>query len=123
MRATLIAQPTQKRKRPSTSITKSDDSIASTQTCPPNQSSSGAPSRQKRQQLLKEQPVKNNFIVSTIKKTAVRNHEPQLSELKVGTCSSDTPYLTQYYISPHYEAPETRMTVREADCASDSDTH
>ena len=46
-KATETLQPTHKRKRSSPSVTESDESLASTQTCPPTASSTSAPSRQK----------------------------------------------------------------------------
>ena len=122
MRATQTTQPSQKRKRSSVLITELDGSMASTQTCPPSLSASSAPSRQKRRQKLKEQQIKNESITSTIKSTADRNQETQLSDFQAGNCSHDQPYTTQYYISPNHEGQETSMTVREAECASDSDT-
>ena len=41
---------------------------------------------QDKRQMLKEQQVKNKSIISTIKKVAERNQEPQLSDFQVGTC-------------------------------------
>ena len=48
-------QPMQKRKRSSTSITESDESKESMQTCPLILSSTTAPSKQKRRQMIKQQ--------------------------------------------------------------------
>ena len=122
MRATPIAQPSQKRKRSSPSITELEESMALPQTCPQNLSSSSAPSRQRRRKMLEEQQLKNKSIISKIKKTAEPNEEPHLSDFQVETCSPDQPHPTKYYISPNYEGPETSMTVCEAECASESDT-
>ena len=57
-KATESFQPTQKRKRSSPSITESDESLASTQTCPLATSSSSAPSRQKRRQSEMQLEIK-----------------------------------------------------------------
>ena len=59
-KATRAIQPSHKRKRSSPSITESDESMASTQTCPPNLSANTAPSRQKRRQILKQQQISPN---------------------------------------------------------------
>ena len=122
MRATRTTQPSQKRKRSSILITELDGSMELTQTCPPSLSASSAPSRLKRRQKLKEQQINNKSITSTIKSTADRNQEAQLSDFQAGNCSHDQQYPTQYYISPNHEGPENSLTVREAECASDSDT-
>ena len=65
-KSTEALQPTQKRKRSSPSITDSDDSLASRQTCSPTASSVSAPSRQKRTQLIEQQQIQNKLIASTI---------------------------------------------------------
>ena len=72
-KATESFQPTQKRKKSSPSLTESDESLASTQTCPLATSLSSAPSRQKRRQLIKQTQIQNKSIVSTIQKTAAKN--------------------------------------------------
>ena len=72
-KATESFQTTQKTKRSSPSITDSEESVASTQTCPPTTSSSLAPSRQKRRQLIKKTQIQNKSIVSTIQKTEAKN--------------------------------------------------
>ena len=56
-KATKALQPTQKRKRSSPSITESDESLSTTQTCPPTASSTSAPSREKQRQLIKQQHI------------------------------------------------------------------
>ena len=89
---------------------------------PPTLSASKVPSRQERRQMLKQQLIENKSIISAIQKTAAQNPEVQSSDLQVRTCSPDQPYPTQYNVSPNYEEPETRMTVKEANCASDSDS-
>ena len=73
MRATTAKQPSQKRKISSPSITKTDESMVSTQTCPPNLSANTAPCRQKKRQMLKQQQIQNKSVISTIKNTAARN--------------------------------------------------
>ena len=113
-KATESFQPKQKRKRSSPSITESDESLASTQTCPPATSSSSALLRQKRRQLIKQTQIQNNSIVSTIQKTAARNQNVG-SDYTTNPCSPVQTYPTQYYISPNYEGPETSMTVGEAE--------
>ena len=60
-KATESFQPTQKRKRSSPSITESDQSLASNQVCPPAKSSSSAPSRQKRRQLIKQTQIQSQL--------------------------------------------------------------
>ena len=83
--ASTTAQLSQKR-RSSPSITESDKSMASTQICPSNLTAGSAPSRQKRHQMLKEQQIKNKFIISTIKNTAARNQDTEQSDFQVGPC-------------------------------------
>ena len=61
-KTTVALQRTHKQKRSSPSITESDESRASTQTCPPNLSSNSAPARQKRRQMLKQQQIQNKSI-------------------------------------------------------------
>ena len=79
-KATAILQPLHKGKRSSPSITESDKSMASTQTCPPNLSSNSAPSIQKRRQMIKQQQIQNKSIVATIKNTAFRNEDANFSK-------------------------------------------
>ena len=86
MRATTAIQPSQKRRRLSQSITEYDESMASTQTFPPNLSANTAPSRQKRRQILKQQQIQHKFIISTIKSTAARNQDTKQSIFAVGPC-------------------------------------
>ena len=114
-------QPIQKRKRSSPSITESDESLASTQTCPPTISSSSAPSRQKRRQLIKQTQIQNKSIVSTIQKTAAKSQNVEC-DYTVGPCSPVQTYPTQCSISPNYEGPETSMTVGEAERLYESDS-
>ena len=111
-KASAALQPL-KRKRASPSITESDESIASVQTCPPTTSSSSAPSRNKRRQLIKQTQIQNKSIVSSIKKLAAQSQDAE-TDYTVGQCSPVQTFLTQYYISPNYEGPETSMTVGEA---------
>ena len=121
MRATPRTQPSQKQKTPSPSITESNESMALTQTCPEICQQECVPSRQKRGQMLIEQQLKNKSIISTIKNSADQNQETESSDFQVGTCSPCQPNLTQYYFSPNYEGPDTSLTVRKAECASDSE--
>ena len=71
-KATAALQPL-KRKRSSPSITESDGSLASVQTCPPTTLSSTAPSRSKRRQLIKKTQIQNKSIVTSKKKAATRS--------------------------------------------------
>ena len=119
-KATESFQPTQKIKRSSPSITESDESLASTQTCSPATSSSSAPLRQKRRQLINQIQIQNISIVSIIQKTAARNQNEE-SDYTVNPCSPVQTYPTQHYISPNYEGPETSMTVGEAERTYESE--
>ena len=110
-----------KRKRFSPSITESDESLASVQTCPPTTSSSTAPSRNKRRQIIKQTQIKNQSIVSSIKKVAAQSQDVE-TDYTVGQCSPLQTFPTQYYISPIYEGPETSLTVGEAERLYDSDS-
>ena len=79
IRATTTIQPVQKRRISSSSITESDEYMASTQFCPPNLSANSASSRQKRRQMLKEQQIRNKSIITAIKITAARNQDTEQS--------------------------------------------
>ena len=120
-KATEALQPTQKRKRSSPSITESDESLASTQRCPPTVSSTSTLSRQKRRQLINQQQRQNKSIESTIQKAATNNQNVE-SDFTVGPCWPVKSFPTQYYISPNYEGPETSMTVGEAERIYESDS-
>ena len=120
-KATEALQPTQKRKRSFPWITESDQSLASTQTCPLTASSTSTLSRQKRRQLIKQQQIQNKSIVSTIQKAATNNQNVE-SDFTVGPCWPVKSFPTQYYISPNYEGPETSMTVGEAERIYESDS-
>ena len=85
-KATESLQPTHKRKHSSPSIIESDESLASTQTCPLTASSTWAHSRQKQRQLVKQQRIQNKSIVSTIQKAAANNQNVE-SDFTVGPCS------------------------------------
>ena len=75
-----------KRKRFSPSITESGESLASVQTCPPTTSSSTAPSRNKRRQIIKQTSIKNKSIVSSIKKVAAQSQDME-TDYTVGQSS------------------------------------
>ena len=66
-KTTAILQHLHKRKRPSPSITESDESVASTQTCTPNLASISAPSRQKRCRMIKQQQIQIKYIFDNSK--------------------------------------------------------
>ena len=85
-KATKAFQPIPKLKRSSPSITESDESLASIQTCPPTTSSSSAPSGQIRRQLIKQTQIQNKSIVSRIQKTAAKSQNVE-SDYTVGPCS------------------------------------
>ena len=119
-KATAALQPL-KRKRSSPSITESDEQLASVQTCPPTISSSTAPSRSKRRQLLKQTQIQNKSIITSIKKAATKSQHVE-TDFTVAPCSPVQTYPTQYFISPNYEGPETSLTVGEAERLYDSDT-
>ena len=121
MRATTTTQHSQKRRRASPSITESDESMASAQTCQPNLSANSAPSQLMRRQILKKQQIKNKFIIFTIKNTSARSQDTQQSNFQLGPCSPNQPNPTQCCVSPNNEGPENSLTVREAEYASDSD--
>ena len=110
-----------KRKRSSPSITESDQSLASVQTCPPTTSSSTSPSRKKKRQLIKQTQIKNKSIVSSIKKVAAQSQDME-TDYTVGQFSPVQTFLTHYYISPNYEGPETSMTVGEAERLYESES-
>ena len=110
-----------KRKRSSPSITESDESLASVQTCPPTTSSSTAPSRNKRRQLIKQIQIKNKSIVPSIKRVAAQSQDVE-TDYTVGQCSPVQTFPNQYYISPNYEGPETFMTVGEAERLYEGDS-
>ena len=120
-KATEALQPSHKRKRSSPSVTESDESLATTQTCPPTISSTSAPSRQKRRQMVKQQQMQKKSIVSTIQKTAASNQNVE-SDFTVGPCSLVQSFPTQYNVSPYYEGPETSMTVGEVERVYESDS-
>ena len=119
--ATEDLQPIPKRKRSSPSITESDESLASIQTCPPTTSSSSAASRQIRRQLIKQTQIQNKSIVSKIQKSAAKNQNVD-SDYTVGPCSPVQTYPTQYHVTPNYEGPEMSMTVGEAEMLYKSDS-
>ena len=110
-----------KRQRSTPSVTESDESFASVQTCPPTAASSSAPSRNKRRQIIKQTQMKNKSIILAIK-TAAAQSQPNESDFTVGPCSPAQFYPTQYYISPNYEGPEASMTVGEAERIYESDS-
>ena len=112
-----------KRKRASPSITESDVSLASLQTCPQQllRLQHLASSRNKRRQLIKQTQIKNKSIVSSIKKIAAQHPDVETDYI-VGQCSPVQTFANQYYISPNYEGPETSMTVGEAERLYESDS-
>ena len=112
-KASVALIPT-KRKRSTVSITESDESANSVQTCPPTTSSTGAIGKQKRRQNIKKQQIENKSIISAIQTAAARSNQEE-SNFTVGPCSPTTSYPTQFYVSPNYEEPEFSMTVGEAE--------
>ena len=110
------------RKRSTPSVTESDESVTSVQTCPPTTSSPGLSARNKRRQIIKQQQIRNKSIISAIKTAAAQSQQSE-TDFTVGPCSPTQSYPTQYYVSPDYEGPESSMTVGEAEryYGSDSD--
>ena len=72
--------------------------------------------------MIKQQQIQNKSIVSTIKNTATRNQDAEVSNFTVGPCSTIQTYPTQYYVSPNYEGPENIKTVREPECVPETDS-
>ena len=64
-----------KRKRPTVSITESDESATSVQTCPPTTSSTGAIGKQRRRQNIKKQQIENKSIISAIQTAAAQSNQ------------------------------------------------
>ena len=111
-----------KRKRSTPSVTESDESVTSAQTCPPTTSSPGLSARNKRRQIIKQQQIRNKSIISAIKTAAAQSQQSE-TDFTVGPCSPTQLYPTQYCVSPNYEGPESSMTVGEGEryYGSDSD--
>ena len=103
-----------KRKRSTPSVTESDVSVTSVQTCPPTTSSPGVYARNKSRQIIKQKQIQNKSIISSIKTTAAQSQQSEIDFL-VGPCSPTQSYPTQYYVSPTYEGQESSMTVGEAE--------
>ena len=111
-----------KRQRSTPSVTASDESIASAQNCPSTASSSSAPSRNKRRQIIKQTQILNRSIISA-KKTAAAQSQHNEADFTVGPCSPAQSYPIQYYISPNYEGPDASTTVGEAERFYESDSN
>ena len=103
-----------KRKRSTPSVTESDESVTSVQTCPPTTSSPGVSARKKRRQIIKQQQIRNKSIISSIKTAAAQSQQSE-TDFTVGPCSTTQSYPAQYYVSPNNEGPESSMTVGEAE--------
>ena len=112
-KASVALIPT-KRKRSTVSITESDESATSVQTCPPTTSSTGEIGKHERRQNIKKQQIENKSIISAIQTAAAQSNQEE-SNLTVGPCSPTTSYPTQFYVSPNCEEPELSMTVGEAE--------
>ena len=110
-----------KRKRSTPSVTESDESVTSVQTCPPTASSPGVYARNKRRQIIKQKQIQNKSIISAIKTAAAQSQQSE-TDFTVGPCSPTQSYPTQYYVSPKFEGPETSMTVGEAERYYESDS-
>ena len=104
------------------SITASDESIASVQNCPSTASSSSAPSRNKRRQIIRQTQIQNRPIISTTIEMAETQSQHDETDFTVGPCSLAQSYPTQYYIWPNYEEPEASMTVGVAERFYESDS-
>ena len=103
-----------KRKRSTPSVTESDESITSVQTCPPTTSSPGIIARNKRRQIINQQQIQNRSIISAIQTAAAQTQQTE-SDFTVGPCSPSQSYPTQFYVSPNYDGPESTMSVGEAE--------
>ena len=112
---------TLKRKRSTPSVTESDESVTSVQTCPPTTSTPGVIARSKRRQIIKQQQIQNKSIISAIQTATARTQQSE-SDFTVGTCSPTQSYPTQFYVSPNYEGPESAMTVGDAERYYESDS-
>ena len=110
-----------KRKRSTPSVTQSDESVTSVQTCPPTTSSPGVIARNKRRQIIKQQQIHIKSIISAIQTAAAQTQQSE-SDFTVGPCSPTQSYPTQFYVSPSYEGPESAMTVGEAERYYESDS-
>ena len=112
-KASVALIPT-KRKRSTVSVTASDESATSIQTCPPSTSSTGAIGKHKRRQNIKKQQIENKSIISAIQTAAAQSNQEE-TNFTVGPCSPTPSSPTQFYVSPYYEEPELSMTVGEAE--------
>ena len=112
-KASVALIPT-KRKHSTVSITESDESATSVQTCPPTTSSTGAIGKHKRRQNIKKQQIENKSKISAIQTAALQSNQEE-TNFTVGPCSPTTTYPTQFYVSPNYEEPELSRTVGEAE--------
>ena len=110
-----------KPKRSTPSVTESDESVTSVQTCPPTTSSPGVIARNKRRQINKQQQIQNKSIISAIQTAAAQTQQSE-SEFTVGPCSPTQSYPTQFYVSPNYDGPESAITVGEAEKYYESDS-
>ena len=79
-KATEALQPSHNRKRSSPSITESDKSLASTQASPPTVSSTSAPSRQKRRQMIKQEQIQNPLCQQFKKQLLVFKMKKRISQ-------------------------------------------
>ena len=110
-KASVALIPT-KRKRSTVSVTESDESAISVQTCSPT--STGAIGKHKRRQNIKKQQIENKSRISAIQTAAAQSNQAE-TNFTFGPCSPTTSYPTQFYVSPNYEEPELSMTVGEAE--------
>ena len=101
-----------KRKLSTPSVTESDESVTSVQTCPPTTSNPGVFAGNKRRQIIKQQQIQNKLIISAIETAAAQTQQSE-SDFTVGPCSPTQSYSTQFYVSPNYEGLESAMTVGE----------
>ena len=109
-----------KQKLSTPSVTESDESVTSVQTCPPTTSSPGIIARNKRRQIIKQQQIQKT-IISAIQTAAAQTQQSE-SDFTVGPCSPSQSYPTQSYVSPNYDGPESTMTVGEAERYYESDS-
>ena len=111
-----------KRNRSTPSVTESDESVTSVQTCPTTTSSPGVIARNKRRQIIKQQQIQNKSIISAIKTAAAQIHQSE-TDFTVDPCSPTQSYPTQFYVPPNYEGQKSSMTFGEAERYYESDSN
>ena len=83
-----------KRKRSTPSVTESEESATSVQTCPPTKFSHSVYARNKRRQIIKQKQIQNKSIISAIKTAAAQSQQSE-TDFTVSPCSPTQSYPTQ----------------------------